>query len=76
MTSKNISIKKEAYEKLKKLKGDEKSFSDVILELTEKSKKDFSDIVGADLDIEWGEIQKSRKRRKEDRDREGVLSGH
>ena len=76
MTSKNISIKEEAYEKLKKLKGKDKSFSDVILELTERSKRDFSDIIGADIDVEWGEIQRERKRSEEERDRERVLSGH
>jgi len=40
MTSKIISIKKSIYDKLKLLKGEEKSFSDVIEELLSERKKD------------------------------------
>lgn len=76
MTSKTISIKEEAYKRLKRLKKDDKSFSDVILELTEKSKKDFSDVIGAELDVKWKEIKRSRKRSEEDKEREELLFGH
>ncbi len=76
MTSKTISLRHEAYERLKKLKGDDKSFSEVVMELTEKSRKDFSNLLGSDLDLEWGKIEESRMKSKEDEDRERLLSGH
>lgn len=76
MTTKTISLKEEAYERLKRLKKGDKSFSDVILELTETSKKDFTNLVGVDVDIKWEEIEESRKRSKEDKEREGLLLGH
>ncbi len=49
---------------MRKLKGEDESFSDVILEITEESRKDFSNIVGAEIDLEWSEIEKSRKKSK------------
>lgn len=76
MPSKNISIKEEAYKRLKELKGKEKSFSDVILELTEKNKKDFSNIIGKNIDISWEKIKEARKRTEEDEDREKLLFRH
>ncbi len=76
MATKTISLKEEAYERLKRLKKDDKSFSDVILELTETSKKDFTNLIGADLDVEWKKIEKSRKRSEEDEKRERLLLGH
>ncbi|OKY77427.1 MAG: DNA binding protein containing RHH/copG family domain [Candidatus Methanohalarchaeum thermophilum] len=76
MPSKNISIKEEAYKRLKELKDKEKSFSDVILELTEKNKKDFSNIIGKNIDISWEEIKETRKRTEEDEDREKLLFRH
>lgn len=76
MPSKNISIKEEAYKRLKELKDKEKSFSDVILELTEKNKKDFSNIIGKNIDISWKEIKETRKRTEEDEDREKLLFRH
>ncbi|MFH1648984.1 MAG: antitoxin VapB family protein [Candidatus Woesearchaeota archaeon] len=48
MTSKNISIKKEAYDFLKGLKSDEMSFSDVILSF----KKDRGNILRF-----WGKLK-------------------
>lgn len=76
MTSKTISLRDEAYERLKKLKGDDKSFSDIVMELTEKSRKDFSNLLVSDLDLKWDEIKKSRMKSKEDEERERLLSGH
>ncbi|PTD94245.1 antitoxin [archaeon SCG-AAA382B04] len=76
MPSKNISIKEEAYKRLKELKGKEKSFSDVILELTEKNKKDFSNIIGKNIDISWREVKKTRKRTEEDENRKRTLLRH
>ncbi|MHA1619508.1 MAG: antitoxin VapB family protein [Promethearchaeota archaeon] len=39
MTSKNISIKKETYDKLRALKGESESFTEVIEQLIRDSKK-------------------------------------
>ena len=41
-----ISLSEEAYEKLKSKKTAEKSFSDVVIELTEPKKKPLSDLFG------------------------------
>ena len=40
MSSMNVSLRKDVYEFLKMLKGNEKSFSDVIIELKERRKDD------------------------------------
>ncbi len=58
MASINISLKREAYEFLRALKRENKSFSDVILELREKKKgttKDLMKYFGVlkGLDIDW-----------------------
>ena len=57
MTNVNISIKKDAYDFLKSLKSDEKSFSDVILEFKKSkgSKENVMRFFGAlaDKDIDW-----------------------
>mgnify|MGYP006287277435 CR=1 FL=1 len=74
MSSKTISLKEEAYERLKKMK-DGKSFSDVVMELTENSKRDFSNLIGKDVDFDWKDIKDSRKRSKKDEKRE-ILLGH
>ncbi len=74
MSSKTISIKEEAYKRLKKLKNDDKSFSDVIMELTDKTRKDFSNLMETDLNLEWSDVK--RERDKEDEERERLLSGH
>lgn len=77
MSSKTISLREEAYHRLKLLK-DEKggSFSDVVIELTEDSEKDFSNIVGADMEVSWEDVEESRKRFEEDDRREELLSRH
>lgn len=67
MTSKNISLKKEAYEFLKSLKSGDKSFSDVVLELrqrryVEKQKKDIMKYFGILKDKkDWDETEKIMK---------------
>ncbi len=73
MASVNISLTEEAYDYLKMLKGKEKSFSDVVLELKERSgeKKGSKEVVlkffGAlkDKGIDW---EAKEKRMKEFRD--------
>ncbi len=52
MASVNISIKKEAYEFLKDIKSDEKSFSDVILSF-KKEEKGVMRFFGALKDADW-----------------------
>lgn len=57
MTSINISLKKEAYEFLKKLKTQDKSFSDVIL--TFKKSNNIMDFFGVLKNIDWGKKEKN-----------------
>lgn len=76
MVSKNISLKEEAYERLRKAKGEGKSFSDVVMDMTKESRMDFSNIIGAEIPIEWRTVKGSRKRTEEDEKREEVLLGH
>lgn len=69
MASVNISLTEEAYDYLKMLKGKEKSFSDVVLELKERSgeKKGSKEAVmkffGAlkDRDIDWAAKERRMK---------------
>lgn len=69
MGSVNISLKKEAYEFLKLLKSDDKSFSDVILEFRERkgNKEKIMELFGGlrDLDIDWKEKERRMKRFRE-----------
>lgn len=76
MSSKNISLKREAYERLKNEKKEGESFSDVVLNLTKESRKDFSNIIGEDMDLDWKKVKESRKRKEGDEKREELLSGH
>jgi predicted CopG family antitoxin len=61
MGSKTISLKDEAYERLKALKTDGKSFSDVVLELTEDEKGGLEQLIGADIDTTVEELIKHRR---------------
>ncbi|PSG98938.1 MAG: hypothetical protein BRC29_02300 [Nanohaloarchaea archaeon SW_7_43_1] len=78
MGSKTISLKDEAYERLKALKTGDKSFSDVVLELTEKEsgKRDFEKIVGDGIDASFEELKEMRKVAEEDENREKLLRRH
>lgn len=73
MGSKTISLKDEAYERLKSLKTDDKSFSDVVMELTENGKGEFERIVGEGIDAEFEDLKEMRKRTDEDDKREDLL---
>lgn len=64
MSSKTISLKHEAYERLKSLKTEDKSFSDVVLELTEDEKGGLEQLMGMEIDATVEELIKDR--RKED----------
>lgn len=74
MGTKTISIKNKAYERLKNLKENEESFSDVILKLTNSTRNDFSDLVGSDAEISLEKLKKERKRDLEENRRGKVLS--
>ena len=65
MASVNISIKRDAYDYLESLKGEDKSFSDVILEIREVNKnrnKDIMRFFGSLKNLDW---KKKEKRMKE-----------
>ncbi len=76
MSSKNISITKEAYRRLKVRKEKNKSFTDVILEMTEESRNDYSNLINSDVNISWREVKKNREKTSQDERREKILLGH
>ena len=74
MASINISIKKEAYDFLSRLKTENKSFSDVILELKENnyekgSAKSLLRFAGVLKDVDWSEREKQMKKLRDDFDK-------
>jgi len=73
MPTKTISIKEEAYERLSARKRDDESFSDVILRLTKDDPNDFSNLIGADVDVSWEVVERDRNRSDADERREEVL---
>ncbi len=60
MASMNISIKKDAYEFLRRLKAKDKSFSDVILSF-KKEKSNIMDFFGVLKDVDWEERENNMK---------------
>ena len=60
MSSVNISIKKDAYEFLKRLKTSKRSFSDVILSF-KKDKNDILSFFGVLKESNWEEKERSMK---------------
>lgn len=60
MASINISVKKEAYEFLRNLKAEDKSFSDVILSF-KKEQKDLMRFFGILKELDWDNKEKSMK---------------
>ncbi len=62
MASKNISLKQEAYDRLKALQNEGESFSEEILRLTKNYETDLSDIIGLDIDISWEQILEDRNK--------------
>jgi len=61
MGSKTVSLKDEAYERLKALKTDGKSFSDVVLEITEEESGNFENLIGADSGTTVEELIETRR---------------
>jgi len=74
MGSKTISLKDEAYERLKALKTGGKSFSDVVLEITQDESKGLEALIGADSDVSVDELIKKRREEDIGRDREELFS--
>ena len=64
--TRQIAISEEAYERLYRLKDNKKSFTKVILELTEKESKDISDLFGA-WEMSETKAQQMKKSIKESR---------
>lgn len=75
MATKTITIKEEAYRRLKALKRDDESFSDELIRITKAYENDFSDLIGLDVDISWEELKEDRKRDKGDERREKLFVG-
>ena len=67
MVSKSLSVREEAYRRLKSFKGDEESFSDVIMKVTE-GEKDFRKGFGSWEDKEDVEniVEEGRERLDQD----------
>lgn len=73
MPTKTISIRDEAYDRLAARKGEDESFSDVILRLTKEDPNDFSVLIGASLDVSWDEVERARQPGDADSRREALL---
>lgn len=69
-------MRKEAYERLKALKTDGKSFSDVVLELTDSEDTKFESIVGEGIGASFEELKQTRRRDRSDDEREDTVRGH
>lgn len=65
MVNLNISIRKEAYDLLSRLKGENKSFSDVIMMAFEKEKSPLG-FFGCLKDTNWEEVEKNIKEFRKD----------
>lgn len=68
MSSKNITISKEAYEFLKRTKGKDKSFSDVILSV-KGSRSEVMSFAGSLRDADLDSVKKVRNEMRKDWDR-------
>jgi len=76
LATKTITIKDEAYRRLKALKKENDSFSEVIMKLTEPARNDFSDLIALPLKLDWEEVKRDRTMRGGEASREKTLSRH
>lgn len=74
MASKNISIRQDVYEYLKTLQRDGESFSEEIMRLTSGYRNDFSDLIGLEIDVDWDELRRDRKKSMGDNRRARLLA--
>jgi len=74
MGTKNISLTEEAYERLRKQKREDESFTDVVLRLTSDDPEDFSNLIGVGIDASWSELEEMREPSEEDERRRRRLS--
>ena len=73
MTTKTISLREDAYERLAAQKREGESFTEVVLRMTAEDPRDFSSLVGADVDVSWKNIKSARERSGTDERREALL---
>lgn len=73
MTSKTISLREDAYERLAAQKCKGESFTEVVLRMTAEDPRDFSNLVGADLTVSGDAIESDRMRSEADERREELL---
>jgi predicted CopG family antitoxin len=64
--AKLIAVSEEAYSRLSKLKGKDRSFTKIIIELTEEKKTDISDLFGA-LNMSPDKVKAIKETIKEER---------
>jgi len=64
--AKLIAVSEEAYSRLSKLKGKDKSFTKIIIELTDEKKTDISDLFGA-LNMSPDKVKAIKETIKEER---------
>lgn len=65
MASKNITISEDAYKFLKKMKGEEKSFSEVIMSMKNR-RNDVMSYAGSLEDADLKSVEKAREEMRED----------
>ncbi|MFB6199367.1 MAG: antitoxin VapB family protein [Candidatus Nanohaloarchaea archaeon] len=64
MSTKTVSLRESAYEKLKRLKRGDESFSDVVERISDQQKQDLKQFSGAFPEI--GEVEEQLKKEREE----------
>lgn len=64
MATKTVSLRESAYKKLKNLKKENESFSDVVERISENQKQNFEEVEGSFPEI--GEIKEELKKQREE----------
>lgn len=73
MASKTISLREDAYERLKSRKHEGESFTEVVLRMTTEDPRDFSNLIGANIEVSWNAVESARERSEADERREELL---